>query len=51
MFHENILDAITLRYSAYTIFIGKKSKAISPYKNVSGVPVLVLCTSSDDGLY
>ena len=33
------------------IFIGKISKGQNSVKNVDGVTVLVLCTSSDDGLY
>ena len=33
------------------IFIGKISKGHNSIKNVGGVRVLVLCTSSDGGLY
>ena len=33
------------------IFITKISKRHNSVKNVGGVSVLVLCTSSDDGLY
>ena len=33
------------------IFIGKISMGHNSVKNVGGVTVLVLCTSSDDGLY
>ena len=32
-------------------FIGKISKGHNSVKNVDGVMVLVLCISSDDGLY
>ena len=38
-------------YRADTIFIRKISKGHNSVKNVGGVSVLVLCTSSDDGLY
>ena len=41
------------KYSSYRadmIFIGKISKGHNSVKNVGGVRVLVLCTSSDDGL-
>ena len=31
--------------------MGKKSKVHNSVKNVGGVSVLVLCTSSDDSLY
>ena len=48
-FHENILDGIS--YRADTIFIRKISKGHNSEKNVGGESVLVLCTSSDDGLY
>ena len=48
-FHENILDTI-LSYRADTIFIAKISKGLNSIKNVGGVMVLVLCTSSDDAL-
>ena len=40
-----------LNYRADMIFIGKKLKGHNSVKNVSGVLVLFLCTSSDDGLY
>ena len=33
------------------VFIRKISKSHNSVKNVGGVMVLVLCTSSDDGLY
>ena len=33
------------------IFIGKISKGHNSVKNVDGVTILFLCTSSDDGLY
>ena len=33
------------------MFIPKISKGPSSVKNVSGVRILLLCTSSDDGLY
>ena len=33
------------------IFIGKISKGHNSVKNVGGVMILFLCTSSDDGLY
>ena len=33
------------------IFIRKNSKGHNAVKNVEGVPVLFLCTSSDGGLY
>ena len=33
------------------IFIGKISKGPNSIKNVGGVTVLFLCTSSDGGLY
>ena len=33
------------------IFIGKISKGHNSVINVDGVSILVLCTSSDDGLY
>ena len=33
------------------IFMRKISKGHSSVKNVDGVSVLFLCTSSDDGLY
>ena len=39
------------RYRADTIFMGKISKRNNSIKNVGGVTVLVLCTSSDGGLY
>ena len=48
-FHENILDSIKVIF--HYIFIRKISKGHNAVKNVGGVPVLVLCTSSDDGLY
>ena len=49
-FHENILDGIKViertRFSEE-----KKSKGHNSVKNVNGVSVLVLYTSSDDDLY
>ena len=48
-FHENILRGIS--YRADMISIKKISKGHNSVKNVGGVLVLVLCTSSDDGLY
>ena len=33
------------------IFIGTISKGHNSVKNVVGVTVLILCTSSDDGFY
>ena len=33
------------------IFIGKISKGHNSIKNVAGVTVLYLCTSSDDAIY
>ena len=38
-----------LSYRADTIFKAKISKGHNSVKNVGGVAVLVLCTSSDDG--
>ena len=38
-------------YRADVIFIGKISKGHNSVKNVGRVMVLVLCTSTDDGLY
>ena len=38
-------------YRADTIFIRKNSKGNTSVNNVGGVSGLVLCTSSDDGLY
>ena len=38
-------------YRADTIFIGKISKGHNSVKYVGGITVLVLCTSSDGGLY
>ena len=49
-FHENILDGIKV-FRADTIFIRIILKGHNSVKNVDGVLVLVLCTSSDDGLY
>ena len=49
-FHENILHGI--KVIERTRFPSEKiSKGHNSVKNVGGVPVLVLCTSSDDGLY
>ena len=49
-FHENILDG-KKSYRADTVFIGKISKGHNSAKNVGGVMVFILCTSSDSGLY
>ena len=35
----------------YTIFIAKFSKGHNSIKNVGGITVLFLCTSSENGLY
>ena len=50
-FHENILDGIQV--IKRTRFPKKKnlSNGHNSVKNVGGLSVLVLCTSSDDGLY
>ena len=48
--HENILDGIK-KYRADTIFIRKISKGHNSVKNVGGLSIIVLCTSSDDGFY
>ena len=49
-FHENILKGI--KVIERTIFSGKKfQRDIIPKKNSGGVTVLILCTSSDSGLY
>ena len=49
-FHENILDGI--KAIERTRFPSEKiQRAIISQKNVGGVPVLVLCTSSGYGLY
>ena len=48
-FHENILQGIS--YRTDMISIRKISKGHNSVKNVGGVLILVLCTSSDDGLY
>ena len=48
-FHENILDGI--KVIERTIFLAKISKGHNSVKNVGRVTDLVLCTSSDDGLY
>ena len=49
-FHENILDGIKVieqtRFSKE-----KNSKGHYSVKNVDGVTIPCLCTSSDDGLY
>ena len=44
---KNFLDSIKV----IEFFIGKISKEHNSVKHVGGVTVLVLCTSSDDGLY
>ena len=38
-------------YRVYTIHIGKNSKGHNSVKNVGGVTIHFLCTSSDNGLY
>ena len=38
-------------YRADTILIGKFSKGHNSVKNICGLTVLFLCTSSDGGLY
>ena len=49
-FHENILGGI--KVIERTWFSSEKNqRVIIPKKDVSGVTVLVLCTSSDNGLY
>ena len=48
--HENILHGI--KVIERTRFPpDKKSKGHNSVKNVGGVSVFILCTSSDDGLY
>ena len=42
---------MVLNYRADTIFIEKISKGHNSLKNEGGVTVLVLCTSSDGGLF
>ena len=46
-----IFWTVSSGYRADAIFLGKISKAHNSVKNVGGVSVLVLCTSTDDGLY
>ena len=46
-----IFSTVLKCYRAVTIFIGKISKGCHSIKNVDGVTVLFLCTSSDSGLY
>ena len=48
-FHENILDFI--KVTERTRFSYTFSKGHNSVKNVGGVTVLILCTSSYDGLY
>ena len=48
-FHENILDGI--KVIERTRFPLEKFQNHNSLKSVGGVLVLVLCTSSDDGLY
>ena len=49
-FYENILDDI--KVIEWTRFSSEKfQRGIIPSKNVGGVKVLFLCTSSDDNLY
>ena len=45
-FHKNISSGFQ-SYSADTILLLKYSKGHKSIKNVQGVPILVLCTSSD----
>ena len=48
--HENILDG--MKVTERTRFSSEKnSKGHNSVKNVCGITVLILCTSSDDGLY
>ena len=47
-FHENILNGIKV-IEPDTIFKAKISKGHNSVKNVGGVMVLFLCTSSDGG--
>ena len=48
-FHENILHGISYREDM--ISIRKISKGHNSVKNEGGVSILVLCISSDGGLY
>ena len=50
MFHENILDGMKV-IEQTRFFIAKISKGHNSVKNVGGVTNLILCISSDDGLY
>ena len=47
--HENILNG--MKVIERTFSIRKLSKGHNSVKNVGGVTILFLCTSSDDGLY
>ena len=48
-FHENLLDGF--KVIEWTRFHGKISMGHNSIKGVGGVMVLVLCTSTDGGLY
>ena len=48
-FHDNLLDGI--KVIERTLFSWENFKKASFRENVGRVTVLVLCTSSDDGLY
>ena len=50
-FHVKKYSGQYQSYREDTIFIRKISKGHNSVKNVGGVSVLVLCISSDDGLY
>ena len=49
-FHENILNGIKVIERTWFSW-DKNSKGHNSVKNEGGLTVLVLCTSSDDGLY
>ena len=49
-FHENILNGNRVM-EQHDFHTKKFLKGHNTVKNVGGVSVLVLCTSSDDGLY
>ena len=50
-FHEIILNGIKVIERADTISIPKITKGNNSAKNVGGVTVVYLCTSSDHALY
>ena len=50
-FHENILDGIKVIERLRFSHEKNNSKGRNSVKNVGGGTVLILCTSSDDGLY